>query len=320
MNFVTLHTLAGPVALSTLDAYPAVASVKAELIEERPNSRGGHSLEAGMPVELPADARIISDQYEPAKNKLILRILTNSGAVVRTYRARLNVDKRVASGIKTLHAKLMRIPPASTHGGAGIVQDSFGRTFKLPRRLLTQQIIEELNNWIYNVYTNAEIPLQGGIPSKVDWSLIPKSVQDNLGFEELKKCDWIAHGVKAGRAGGRLAYQLVHASNQIDLKTAVESGLLPDYPTLDLPGRVLHTWDTHIGFKFAGVIQKGGAANYTKNTQTANRISALSGETVTPEQLLSLREENTLNEIYLGHGISCYPFVVITKETKGARK
>lgn len=311
MNFITLGSRVTEGSMLTMGEFPVVASMHAELIEERPRSNGGHSLDVGRYAHLPQDARVISDRYDVTRNKLMLTVLTNGGAVQRVFRARLSLDKRIAAGIKLFRVKVLRIPPPMEHGGKGIFQDMQGKEYKFPRRKLHPRIQEKLSDWINEVYRN-------GIPN-VDWTKVPKGVKDALNFDELQKCTWTTQYVRDCRAAGRVAYQLLHApSNPLEMSVAVESGLLPYYPVIDIPGKVLHKWNTFEKIQYMGVIQEGGASNYTKNIQTANRISAAIGEPVTPEQLLKLKFTHVLNSIYLGNGISCYPFAVITKITKEA--
>lgn len=312
MNFATLSSHATVQSLSIIEDFPALVSVHGELLYERPKSQGGHSLESCGCPELPADARIIADVFEPGRNKLLLTVLTNEGAVKRTFRARLDVDKPLMMGLKTFQVKVMRIPPAAARGGKGILQDMQGKDYKFPRNKFTQEMQRTIADWIYNYYQDLKWPLQN-----IDWSKVPKGVQNNMDFEELQKCSWIPDDVKVARAAGKVVYQLIHApGHYLELHDAVASGLIPDYPVVNISGRVLHKWNTLVKVQYMGVIQEGGASNYTKNTQTANRISAALGETVTPEQLQQLGFTHSLNSIYLGKGIHCCPFAVVTKVTK----
>lgn len=312
MNFATLSAHATEQSLSVLEGFPALVSVHGELLDERPKCKGGHSLESGVCSELPADARIIADVFDPRRNKLLLTVLTNEGAVKRTFRARLNVDKRLMEGSKTFMVKVLRIPPATARYAKGILQDMQGKEYKFPRNKFTQEMQRTIADWVYKYYQDLKWPL-----AHINWSKVPKGVQNDMNFEELQKCSWLPDGVKVARASGKVVYQLLHApGHQLELSEAVESGLIPEYPVVNISGRVLHKWNTLVKVQYMGVIQEGGASNYTKNTQTANRISAALGETVTPEQLHQLRFTHSLNSIYLGNGIHCCPFAVVTKVTK----
>jgi len=270
-------------ALVKLGAYPAIVALPATFVQTFMADGGRHLTSIGS-ASAGKDARVISDVYTPALNRLNLTVQSQGGSIEQTFRARLNVGRREAKNHRTLRVKLIEAPHMEGRKErSGIVLDASGARHRLRMRKFNRNLQEQFRQQIIKIYETA------GIPQNVDWKLAGgKRIKDALEFDKIVKYTWCDGDYRNTVAATRLVFQLCNdARHTLTLKQAVDSHLLPDYPELEVPYNVFHKFDTSVKLTFVGIIQKGGASNYTKNMQTANKLSRIIGETVKADELLA---------------------------------
>lgn len=313
MNFVNFDA-SNPDALMNLSQYPALVAVPASFVQTiLTDDATSRRLQSVQSVVASEDARVISDVYTPGRNRLNLVVQSHGGALLQTFRAKLCIGRKEAKNHRTLQVKLLEAPHMEGRKErSGWVIDSVGRRHKLRLRKFNKDLNEQFRHYIETTYRHT------GIPTDIKWDIAGgTSIKQSLNFAEINKYTWCDKAYKVGLASARLAYELCsNPRHKLTLKQAVEGGLLPDYPVLEVPYSVFHKYDTAVKFDFLGTIQVGGASNYTKNTQTANRVSMMLGEPITPDQLVEQLQAVNALALSIKPGIRVYCIGVVHKVTR----